>query len=710
MRIYSMTATFGKLENETLTLQPGLNILHAPNEWGKSTWCVFLVAMLYGIETRVHTTKTALADKERYAPWSGAPMAGRIDLNWNGQDITIERSSKGRGVFNVFRAYETESGLEIPELTAANCGQLLLGVEKSVFVRSGFIRLTDLPVTQDEALRRRLNAIVTTGDESGTADVLAQTLRDLKNRCRLNRSTGLLPQAEAQQRELQEQLAELQQLQEQSARITQRLEELDAHHKALSNHAAALQYDAAKTYLEKLAAAEVALTAAREQESYLQQICDGQPSGEEVQRTLLQLRQLREQRDALHMEVQMLPPPPQAPEVPAVFQGVAPDTAISQAETSARVYGEDSKKRPLPWYSILCLLVGIAGFVLPHWGFKVAGGLLIIAGLLILRSHTADKRRRENTCRALRYQYQPLPPEQWVDAARSYAAARKSYEAALQQSQSQRQSLDQRLQQLQQKISAATANHSLLECEQRYAALQEHWNDLYEATRERTRAEDLVQALRSSRKDVPAPEFPDALAYTEAETARLLSDCTYEQRQLQQRLDRCHGKAEVLGQAAHLQQQLDTVTTRIGALETTYSALEIAQNTLSDARNELQRRFAPRISQRAQALFGVLTEGRYTRLTLGEDLSVQASAAEEPTLYSALWRSEGTIDQLYLALRLAVAEELTPDAPLVLDDALVRFDDRRLAQALQVLKETAESRQVLLFTCQSREKAMIEKE
>ena len=111
MKLYSMTATFGKLENETLTLTPGLNILEAPNEWGKSTWCAFLVAMLYGIETRVHTTKTALADKERYAPWSGSPMSGSIDLCWNGRNITIQRQSKGKGFLNVFRAFETESGI-----------------------------------------------------------------------------------------------------------------------------------------------------------------------------------------------------------------------------------------------------------------------------------------------------------------------------------------------------------------------------------------------------------------------------------------------------------------------------------------------------------------------------------------------------------------------------------------------------------------------
>ena len=38
MRIYSMTATFGKLEHETLNLQENLNVIQAPNEWGKSTW------------------------------------------------------------------------------------------------------------------------------------------------------------------------------------------------------------------------------------------------------------------------------------------------------------------------------------------------------------------------------------------------------------------------------------------------------------------------------------------------------------------------------------------------------------------------------------------------------------------------------------------------------------------------------------------------
>ena len=92
---------------------------------------------------------------------------------------------------------------------------------------------------------------------------------------------------------------------------------------------------------------------------------------------------------------------------------------------------------------------------------------------------------------------------------------------------------------------------------------------------------------------------------------------------------------------------------------------------------------------------------------MNENLSLSTGAAGENILRPGHWRSDGTIDQLYLALRLAVAEELTPDAPMILDDALVRFDDTRLAAALNILKEEANTKQILLFTCQDRESRLL---
>ena len=68
--------------------------------------------------------------------------------------------------------------------------------------------------------------------------------------------------------------------------------------------------------------------------------------------------------------------------------------------------------------------------------------------------------------------------------------------------------------------------------------------------------------------------------------------------------------------------------------------------------------------------------------------------------------SAGTVDQLYLATRLAICDLVLPEdkaIPLVLDDALTNFDDRRCTAALRWLKEAAKTRQIILFTCHSRE-------
>ena len=75
--------------------QSGLTVVAAPNEAGKSTWAGFLKAMLYGIDTRSRDRRTRLADKRRFQPWSGRPMEGELELEWQGRDITLYRGPKG---------------------------------------------------------------------------------------------------------------------------------------------------------------------------------------------------------------------------------------------------------------------------------------------------------------------------------------------------------------------------------------------------------------------------------------------------------------------------------------------------------------------------------------------------------------------------------------------------------------------------------------
>lgn len=703
MRIYKMTATFGKLEHETLTLEPGLNVITAPNEWGKSTWCAFLVAMLYGLDTRAKTTKTNLADKERYAPWSGNPMAGRIDLNWNGRDITIERSTKRRVPLGEFRAYETASGLEVPELTAANCGQTLLGVEQTVFRRAGFIRHGDLPVTQDEALRRRLNALVTTGDESGAADRLAQDLKDLKNRCRYNRS-GLLPQAEAQRTELEEKIKELDSLDGQLKKLKQRQGETKAWEQQLENHQAALAQAVAEADAGRVAQAREARDLAENHLIVLENICAKLPGREEAEKKEREVRAFREEWNAIQAEQRMLPHAPLPPAQKAPFLGLSVPEGLEMVKGDRKLYAQATRSRvPQILYGLGAVLFLVAVGLLLSGNYLVAAiaaGATAAALAVALYQRSGLAKQAEQ----LQQKYGSADPGQWTEGIREYEAQLRVYYQAQREYKQSQEDLDVRMMVLRKRKDAlcgAQEPEAVLEYWQQTAA---KWTAYDSARRDAQQAQAHFQTLTEMAKTADGAAQPDHLTYTETETARLLVECQAEQQRLHSRMGQYQGRMESLGDREELQAQWERITKRIQRLEQTYAALTIAQETLAQARATLQRRFAPRIAQRAQELLARMTDGRYQRLILGENFDLQAGTETEDTLHDAIWRSDGTVDQLYLALRLAVAEELTPEAPLILDDALVCFDDRRMKAAVEILKQKAENKQVILFTCQGREK------
>ena len=147
MYIRTMNATFGKLEQAELRLQPGLNVICAPNESGKSTWCRFIRSMLYGVSTG---ERGPMADKNRYAPWSGAPMRGRMDLTVDGANFTLTRETLRAGTpMGEFSCVYTGTADPVSGLTDRNVGEQLLGISREVFERSAYIGQAALSVDQN---------------------------------------------------------------------------------------------------------------------------------------------------------------------------------------------------------------------------------------------------------------------------------------------------------------------------------------------------------------------------------------------------------------------------------------------------------------------------------------------------------------------------------------------------------------------------------
>ena len=189
------------------------------------------------------------------------------------------------------------------------------------------------------------------------------------------------------------------------------------------------------------------------------------------------------------------------------------------------------------------------------------------------------------------------------------------------------------------------------------------------------------------------------------------------------RFDTLTGRIRALDRSSDLEAQLAQKQEQLTALQDEYDAIALAMDTLSQANTVLQNRFSPALGARAAEIFSAITGGRYDHVLLSRDFSLSAEPAGDPVGRSVRLLSQGAADQLYLAVRLeAIDGDLTDErlaicdmvlpadkrVPLILDDALVTFDDERLHAALDYLLEESQRRQILLFTCQKREMAYLQ--
>ena len=228
MIIRHMQGTFGTLDGEQLRLDTGLNIIYAPNESGKSTWCAFLRAMLYGIDTSQRARAGFVPDKQKYAPWSGKPMAGELELEQSGKCITIRRWTETPGApLRGFSAVYTGTDIPVPGLTAADAGEQLTGVSAEVFARTAFIGQGGLVVTGTPELEKRISAIVTSGEEASSYTEADAQLRAWLRRRRSGQH-GALPELEGRITTVEEQLHRLERNAQEQAACAAELQQTDA--------------------------------------------------------------------------------------------------------------------------------------------------------------------------------------------------------------------------------------------------------------------------------------------------------------------------------------------------------------------------------------------------------------------------------------------------------------------------------------------------
>ncbi len=142
------------------------------------------------------------------------------------------------------------------------------------------------------------------------------------------------------------------------------------------------------------------------------------------------------------------------------------------------------------------------------------------------------------------------------------------------------------------------------------------------------------------------------------------------------------------------------------ALEFKGSSLVLASQILKEVALKMQKDYIPELNKEMSRMVEVITSGRYSNISTNDKLRINLEVPETEELIPVSRLSGGTIDQVYLSMRLAAVslmERGREKLPLFLDEPFSQYDEERVKKAFELLKNISNERQIFFFTCRERE-------
>ena len=174
------------------------------------------------------------------------------------------------------------------------------------------------------------------------------------------------------------------------------------------------------------------------------------------------------------------------------------------------------------------------------------------------------------------------------------------------------------------------------------------------------------------------------------------------------------GKLQHLANAKNRAEMLKRTLDENDAISTEIDAINLAAETMTELQSSIQSSFGHYLNKEAGELIAGITGGVYDSMWIDQNLDIFMNTPGKIVPIEDV--SSGTMDQIYLALRLAAARLIQGDTgaaearlPLIFDDSFAMYDEQRLASALRYITEIHHG-QILLFTCHTREQRILENE
>ena len=159
-----------------------------------------------------------------------------------------------------------------------------------------------------------------------------------------------------------------------------------------------------------------------------------------------------------------------------------------------------------------------------------------------------------------------------------------------------------------------------------------------------------------------------------------------------------------------LEEELYSLKEQYEELQKNNESIELVKTLLARAYDNMKNSVSPVFTQKLSNSIATITKGKYCKLSFNDEQGLIVEL-ENGNYIPAERLSTGTIDQLYLSLRLAMLDEISNEkVPIILDESFAYYDDERLKNILNYLVNEFNDRQIIIFTCSNREKDILTRE
>ncbi len=759
-------SAFGKLKDFTLKLDDGFTVIYGNNEDGKSTVMAFIKAMFYGTDKKLPTA--SISPREKYTPWSGETMAGRIFFEHSSKRYCLEREFRKSNSTDRIMLTNIDTGEEIS--TDSSVGIDFFGLSPAAFERSVYIGTAGSLVADSAAegeLNSKLSNIALTGDSNISFQKVFDRLDSAKNRL-ISKSgkAGSCIANIASYNELTEKLQITERENEQKSEISEKLELLTQSYALLSK-----EYQEIKALVDNESDIKNAqklqefLSVKAELDAINKELTlnDGTILDEmfikKLEFAINRVERLNEKLDEYYAErekaletikLQKENSPQKLKEkIEAIKTEIDSKSAqISLIGSEIKNYEENldcaenalsdmPQKNPGANITLLLISVIVAAVgaifaqieTIVGVSFIAIGAIILILSFIfrgknkqLEKSHVQIIEIKGKIAEA-KEKFNALNEEKNSSTAllNEYSTLLASGEAILKQKQTELDEISEIIEADGVRKQAATeellAFYGKYSDEQDIEKIKQNITTLEEKT---DKQKALKLQLNYLSRDLGGISYDEAQQKLNSlsegmdnsienfEEVKSRADSLQEKlASIRDDIIKYQTELKSLNKSSEnsedIKKQLAVYREKIALKREFCDAAELAKGVLEESFAEVRRSFGSEIEKETLSIFSRLTNGGYKNVSISKSLEMKVESANIFGTRETEYLSEGTTDQAYLSLRLALAKLISGEEalPVFLDDSLASYDDNRTDSALSFLKDYSADNQALLFTCHS---------